>query len=194
MQDEIDIEKLKRGDHKTFQLFFEHFYPKMMALACRFVDEHIAKDLVQELFTSYWENKASIEAANLRSYLYKSLQNSCLNYLKHQTVIAEYEARKRIAETRVSFWIELMERNDGLRPIINRDIRKTIKTSIRKLPPKCRQTFELCYFRDMSHKQIAETMGISVRTVETHIRKAILFLRAEFKDLALLSLVFISAL
>ena len=57
MEAKIDIEKVRKGDHAAFKTFFECFYPKLMALACRFVDEQVAKDLVQEVFTSYWEQK-----------------------------------------------------------------------------------------------------------------------------------------
>ena len=53
MEAKIDIEKVRKGDHVAFKAFFECFYPKLMALACRFVDEQVAKDLVQEVFTSY---------------------------------------------------------------------------------------------------------------------------------------------
>ena len=51
MEAKIDIEKVRKGDHAAFKTFFECFYPKLMALACRFVDEQVAKDLVQEVFT-----------------------------------------------------------------------------------------------------------------------------------------------
>ena len=52
MEAKIDIEKVRKGDHAAFKTFFEWFYPKLMALACRFVDEQVAKDLVQEVFAS----------------------------------------------------------------------------------------------------------------------------------------------
>ena len=46
MEAKIDIEKVRKGDHAAFKTFFECFYPKLMALACRFVDEQVAKALV----------------------------------------------------------------------------------------------------------------------------------------------------
>lgn len=188
MQDNIDIEKLKLGDKKTFQLFFEYFYPKLMALACRFVDEHTAKDLVQEIFTSYWENKQNYLANNIEAYLYKSLQHSCLNHLKHQMVVDEYQTQVRLAEARMRFWTEKSDSNEVWKQVTHQNIREIIEASANKLPPKCREAFYLCYFHDMSHKQIAEVMGISTRTVETHIRQAIHFLRTDLKDLFILFL------
>ena len=75
MQLPVDIQKVKEGDRAAFKSFFECFYPKMMALACRFVNEQVAKDLVQDVFTSYWEQKKMIDADNIRSFLFKWLQN-----------------------------------------------------------------------------------------------------------------------
>ena len=87
MEAKIDIEKVRKGDHAAFKTFFECFYPKLMALACRFVDEQVAKDLVQEVFTSYWEQKKVIQPDNIQSFLFKWLQNSCLNHIKHQMIV-----------------------------------------------------------------------------------------------------------
>lgn len=188
----IDIEKVKQGDHEAFRDFFTYFYPKLMSLACRFVDEHTADDLVQDIFTSYWERKHLIEAENIRSFLYKWLQNNCLNYLKHQVVVEEYEARVRLAEARVSYWENMADSNDVLKQIIDKDLYQMIEEAVEKLPPKCAQAFRLCYFHDLSHKEIAEIMNISSRTVEGHIRRAILFLRSDLRTLLLFYFMFYS--
>lgn len=186
----IDIQKVKEGDSTAFKSLFECFYPKLMALACRFVDEQVAKDLVQDVFASYWEQKKLIEADNIQSYLYKWIQNRCLNYIKHQMVVEEYEARVRVAEARIAFFTDRMDTNDVLKQVINQDLRELIDISVKKLPPKTAEAFRLCYYHDLSHKEIAEVMNISHRTVETHIRNAILFLRKDLKDLLLLYLAF----
>lgn len=188
MQLPIDIEKVRQGDPVAFQHFFECFYPKLMALACRFVDENVAKDLVQEVFVSYWEQKKVIEADHIQSFLYKWLQNSCLNHIKHQMVVGEYEARVRIAEARIAHLNEVSDFNDVLKQVMDQDLRDIIEQSVKKLPPKCAQAFRLCYFHDMSHKEIAEVMDISPRTVEGHIRQATKFLRADLRDILTLVL------
>lgn len=188
MKDSLDIQKLKQGDKEAFRIFFECFYPKLMALACRFVDEPTAKDLVQEVFVSYWENKKEIEVDHIYSFLCKWLQNSCLNYLKHQLIVEEYENRVRIAEARMTFIDEKTDTNEVLKQVINQDIREVIVTSVNKLPPKCRQVFYLYYFQDMSQKEIATLLNISVRTVEAHVRQAILFLRKDLKNIFLIML------
>ena len=186
MEAKIDIEKVIKGDHVAFRTFFECLYPKLMSLACRFVDEQVAKDLVQEVFTSYWEQKKNIQADNIQSFLFKWLQNSCLNHIKHQMIVDEYESRVRIAEARIAFWSESTDSNDVLRSVINQDLREIIELSVNKLPPKCAQAFRMAYFHDISRKEIAEIMEISPRTVEGHIRQALSFLREDLKDLFML--------
>lgn len=190
MRDAVDIERIRCGDPVAFKNFFEFFYPKLMALACRFVDEQAAEDLVQEVFAKFWEYKKQIEAANIQSFLFKWLQNSCLNYIKHQMVQDEYRARVRIAEARISFLNETTDSNDVLKKVINQDLKEVIELSVNKLPDRCAQVFRLCYFEDFSRHEAAEMLGISPRTVEGHIRQALLFLREDLRDLFLLLFMF----
>jgi RNA polymerase sigma-70 factor (ECF subfamily) len=190
MESLFDIEKIRSGDFVAFRRFFDYFYPKLTALACRLVDEATAKDIVQEVFASYWERKSGIDAGNIQSYLYKWLQNRCLNHIKHQMVVEEYEAQVRIAEARIDYLNKISDFSDVLNDVMKKDIIEIINSSIDKLPVKSAHVFRLCYFKDMSHKEIAEDLQISIRTVEWHIRQAILFLREDLKDLLILILMF----
>jgi len=179
MERPIDIEKLKCGDPLTFKVFFERFYPRLMGLACRFVGEQTARDLVQEVFASYWEHKHEIEVENIQSYLYKWIQNRCLNHLKHQIIIEEYESRIRIAEARIAYLESTTDTNDVFNQVMTRDIADQIREALKQLPPKSAEAFRFFYFNEMSHKEIAEKMQISQRTVEWHIRQVILALRKQ---------------
>lgn len=181
-----DFAKIKSGDRKEFRKFFEFFYPKLMSFACRFVDEAEAEDLVQDIFTSYWENMEEIDASNIESYFFRWLQNRCLNSLKHQKVVGDYESKVRIAEARLRFWQEHTDHNPIFSKLDKQEIRREIESSIEKLPPKCAQAFRLFYFHDVSQKEIAEVMGISVRTVEGHIHNALKHLREDLKGKSLL--------
>ena len=113
-----------------------------------------------------------------------------LNYIKHQMVVEEYEARVQLAEARIAFLNNRVDSNDVLKQVINQDLRELIEISVNKLPPKTAEAFRLCYYHDLPHKDIEKVMDISVRTVETHIRNAVLFLRKDLKDLLLLSILF----
>ncbi|MDR0429268.1 MAG: RNA polymerase sigma-70 factor [Tannerellaceae bacterium] len=190
MNDLINIEKVKQGNPEAFRIFFDFFYPKLMALACRFVEQHTAEDLVQEVFAAYWEQKHTIDAQNIQSYLFKWLQNKCLNFLKHQMVVEEYEARVRMAEARINYLNNSMDFNEVLNQVFTHDIQEIINNSINKLPPKCAEAFRLCYFNDMSHKKIAEQMNISHRTVEGYVQQAIRFLKIDLHDVLFLYFIF----
>lgn len=190
MQVLIDVKKIKQGDPLAFRDLFECLYPKMMRLACRFVEEQVAKDLVQDVFTSYWEQKKQIEANEIQSFLYKWLQNRCLNYLKHQRVVEEYNAKVHIAEARINFLNDRTDSNDVLKQVIDRDLHEQIEASVKKLPPKTAEAFRLAYYHDLPYKEIAEVMDVSPRTVACHVRNAVLFLRRDLKDLLVLFVAF----
>ena len=183
MQQDFDIQRVKQGDAGAFRRFFDFLYPKLMSLACRFVDEEAAKDLVQDVFVDYWEQKQLLEVSNISSYLYKSVQNKCLNHIKHQAVEQGYATRVKIAQARMDYLADITDDNELFRQVSSRNIRSLIETSVEKLPPKCRAAFRLCYFQDMTCKEAAAQMGLSPRTVEGHIQKAITHLRKEIRPL-----------
>ena len=170
-------------DAVSFKRLFEFLYPRMMSLACRFVDDETAKDLVQDVFTDYWEQQHILHVANLSSYLYKSIQNKCLNHIRHQAVEENYATKVKIAQARMDYLACNTDESDLFRQVSNRNLHELIEASVVKLPPKCQEAFRLCYFREMTCKQAAEKMGLSPRTVEGHLQKAIVFLREDLQSL-----------
>lgn len=179
----IDINKVQKGDETEFRLLFNIFYPRLMSVACRFVPEYIAEDIVQSVFVMYWEQKAVLIPNAIHSFLYKCTQNNCLDYLKHQSVVLGHEEEVRLAEERIAFQLQGSDVNELWNEVVERDIKQLLEASIAKLPPKCRQAFELSYFNEMTYREIAEVMHISPRTVEEHVQKATKFLRADLKEI-----------
>ena len=72
----IDINKVQKGDETEFRLLFNLFYPRLMSVACRFVPEHIAEDIVQSVFVMYWDHKSALITNAIHSLLYKCKQNN----------------------------------------------------------------------------------------------------------------------
>ena len=72
----IDINKVQKGDETEFRLLFNLFYPRLMSVACRFVPEHIAEDIVQSVFVMYWEQKSALIPNAIHSFLYKCTHNN----------------------------------------------------------------------------------------------------------------------
>lgn len=183
MQQDFDIQKVIQGDEVAFKRFFNFLYPKLMSLACRFVEEEEAKDLVQDVFIEYWEQKHLLNVANISSYLYKSIQNKCLNHIKHQAVVEEYAAKVKIAQERMDYLARNTDENEFFSQVSNRNLRELIEASVKILPPRCQEAFRLCYFHEMTCKKAADRMGLSPRTVEGHIQKAITILREDLHPL-----------
>ena len=177
------LNQLKQGDKNAFRQFFEFLYPRLMGLACRFVDDEIAKDLVQDVFVDYWEKKQKMDIANVPSYLYKSIQNKCLNHIKHQAVVDGYTDMIKIAQARMDYLARTTDDNELFRQVSNQNLREIIETSVGKLPPKCQEAFRLCYFQEMTCKEAAEVMGVSPRTVEGHLQNAVVHLREDLRPL-----------
>ena len=181
MQQDFDIKKVKQGNKAAFRQFFDFLYPRMMGLACRFVDDETAKDLVQDVFVDYWEQKENVKVANVFSYLSKSVQNKCLNHIKHQSVVDGYATNVKIAQSRMDYLARTTDDNELFRQISDRDLRELIEASVEKLPPKCQEAFRLCYFDEMTCREAAEVMGLSPRTVEGHVQKALAHLRQDLR-------------
>ena len=168
---------------EIFLRYFRELYPKLMALSCRFVDEDVAKDMVQDAFVAFWEQKDKVR--HIPAFLYKSVQNNCLNYIKHDRVVADYEQKVHIAESRVQFLNERADENDVFKQIESSDIRSKIEAALDRLPPRTAEAFRLYYFEELSAKEVAEVMKISHRTVEVHVQKALSLLRSELQHLTL---------
>lgn len=152
-----------------------------MAVACRFVDNDTAQDIVQDLFIWIYENKDYLDnKKDLPSYLFKFIQNNCLNHLRHQSIAADYKAEMEIAAERIE-WYNNKEANNTLNTVINTDLIDRINEAVNQLPPRCAEAFRLCYFHDLKHKEIADIMKVSSRTVENHIHKALKYLRTKLK-------------
>ena len=112
----------------------------------------------------------------IQAFLYRAVYTRALNVLKHRDIKNSYEAVvTEINQKRVEFYQP--DSNDVVKRIEDRELRRELSEAINELPDKCKMVFRLSYLHDMKNKEIAETMGISLRTVEAHMYKALKFLR-----------------
>lgn len=181
----FDMKLLREGNLTVYKKFFTSYYPKLMGFACRFVDRSTAEDIVQEVFLYVWENREMMQVTRPLSFLFKNVQNKCLNHLKHKMVIESYEAEVRIAKTRLLYIMETTDGNAVYAQVIKQDVSAILRQAIEKLSPKCARACYLYYFRDYSVKEIAQILDVSPRTVEGYIYQALITLRKELKDILL---------
>lgn len=153
----------------------------------RFVqNEDDAEDIVADVFCDLWKRIGEVDLdSGITTYLYRTVSSRALNLLRHQNIAAvRIETLEAINERRMEF----MSRENLEDAVHSRDIEDGLKEALTELPDKCRQAFVLSYMNGLKSKDIAEAMNVSVRTVETHIYKALRILRSKLKYLVSLLL------
>lgn len=171
----------------TYNALFRLYYPNLLFYVTRLVGEADAEDIIQDVFCELWRRKDTmILGDQIQSYLYRSAYTRALNVLKRRVVKDKYSTvMEEINRKRVESYCP-HEQNEIIKRLENRELQLVIKSAIDELPEKCKVVFRLSYLHDMKNKEISETMGISLRTVEAHIYKALKTLRARLADLHLL--------
>jgi RNA polymerase sigma-70 factor, ECF subfamily len=130
-----------------------------------------AKGLVHEVFVTVWEKFDALPAdTNYRSYLFTAVRNRSLNYLrdKKKNVLLEQIPEDKLTSINTSLEVSELERE--------------IELGIQSLPEKCRMVFELNRGDGLKYAQIAEKLGISVKTVEAQMSKALSVLKEHLKE------------
>lgn len=161
----------------TYKLLFRRYYANLLFYATRIVGEEEAEDVVQDVFTELWRRQAIVEVGEqIQAFLYRAVYTRALNVLKHRDIQNSYEAvLMDIHKRRVEFYQP--DSNEVVKRIEDCELRRQLTEAINELPDKCKTVFKLSYLHDMKNKDIAEAMGISLRTVEAHMYKALKLLR-----------------
>jgi RNA polymerase sigma-70 factor, ECF subfamily len=172
------IRSVKFEDKKSFELLFRRHFIPLVHFAQQFVfDLDEAKDLVQVAFIKIWEIRESLPSnLNIQSYLYKSVQNQCLDHIKHLKVkkghwLLAYEQLERIPNHYAEF-----------QPLVNDELKNKIREAITALPEECRRVFQLSRFNGMKYSEIAQFLNISIKTVETQMSTALQKLRMSLRE------------
>lgn len=175
---------------QAYRKLFRKHYTDLLFYATRLVGEDEAEDVVQDVFVELWRRQDTVElGTQIQRFLYRAVYTRALNVLKHRDVVGEYEAEvTEIHRKRVEFYEP--DHNDVIQRIEDRELRRELADAIRSLPDKCRTVFVLSYLHDLKNREIAETLGISLRTVEAHMYKALKLLRERLGWLHLLAVLF----
>lgn len=167
----------------TYREAFRMFYRYLVVYAIRLVQhQEVAEDIVQEVFISLWkkENKAYNSLHGFRSFLYESVKNNCLNYLKHKKLESQY------ADYILYTGSEEEEDAENYE-LMREEIYRKLYQIISELPESCRKVFEL-HMAGKKNEEIATLLHISVETVKVHKKRALQTLRYRLKDIYLLLL------
>ena len=176
MEDEEKMEDFSISDEDTFEQLFKEYFRELHVYSFSVLrDWDLAEEVVQTLFLKLWENGSwkRVETS-MKSFLYRSVYHESLNVLRQHKVRRNYEnsilyTMKNEAEYATS-------------PVELDELEERIRISLNRLPEKCRTVFQLSRFGELKYHEIASQLGISVKTVETQMGKAIRMMRRDLKD------------
>jgi RNA polymerase sigma-70 factor (ECF subfamily) len=165
-----------QGDERIFEQVFRKYYAGLCAYGRSILhDADEAEEIVQNVFVSIWEKREEIEITqSLKSYLYRAVHNHCLNRIKHQKVRDEHQ-QYALHYQEVSY-------ESVSQTVYKNELEKQLAKAIEKLPEQCRIIFKLSRFDELRYQEIADQLGLSVKTVENQIGKALKILRTELAD------------
>ncbi|MDL2228192.1 RNA polymerase sigma-70 factor [Bacteroidales bacterium OttesenSCG-928-K03] len=168
------IKKLREGNHNAFEMIFKEWYSALCEYAFSILqNDDDTQDVVQKFFCKFWDKREQIEIhTSIKSYLYRSIHNDCMNVIKQRKTRADY----------INYSVQEIDINYTDNNIITNELNVNIQNAIEKLPPRCKEVFLLSRINNLSYSEISRTMDISVGTVETQMVKALKFLRNELKD------------
>lgn len=162
------------------QLFKEH-YNSLYYYAYSIVnDDELAKDLVNDSFEEIWNRRKKIDISySLKSFMYRVVKNRCLNHLKKQEVEQKYINRAKHGQ-------EESDEYKDYEPVM-----AEIMLAIEQLPEQGRKVFTKCFLENLSYKEAAEELNVSVNTIKTHVTNSLKKLRNDLdKESLLLFLLF----
>ena len=169
-----NIAKLFNTDFdKTVESLFNDYYTILCRKAYRIVNnKEISEDIVQDVFFKLWDRRNKIVITNsLEAYLNRMVFNESISFLRRNKNLLEFSDE-----------IEQSGTNHGpINTIEQKELNTIINDAINKLPPRCKTIFLLSRFEDLTYKQIAEQLNISVKTVENQMGKALKVLRKTLK-------------
>ena len=171
-------------DENGFRRIFDSYYPRLLRFAKEYVSNpDDVKDILQNVFLTLLERKAALRVdTNLSAYLLTLVKSECLDFLKHKKVADRYIANQMtVQQQEMAFNYYAISKFEPEQMDIE-SLERLAEKAISELPEQCRKVFELSRYDGLKYKEIAERMGISVKTVETHMSHALKILRVTLKD------------
>ena len=169
-------------DENAFEELFRSYYQPLCHsanLLLNDIDE--AEETVQQVFINLWEKRAEMQIEiSVKSYLYKAVRNTALNKIKFDKVRSRYAEEQEMLAGTSEPATHLSSQNE---------LQSLIKDAIESLPEQCRIIFKLSRFEEMKYSEIASHLGLSVKTIENQMGKALRIMREKLKDYLVIFLI-----
>ena len=177
------FEEMKRGKEYAFDFFFNYYYSGLCVYAQKVIllREEEVKNLVQDVFLKFWHDREKLTIhTSVRSYLFVSVKNRCFDFIKKSNKEQKFQ--------------ELTDKDDiednTFDSYVLSELEALFNESLKKLPERCREIFELSRFQGLKNGEIAAKLNLSEKTVENQMTKALRILRTELRDYLPLFLLF----
>lgn len=189
---ECNLAELKCGSLEAFEKVFRSYSGGLERFAYEYVaDKEEASDIVQSVFLKLWEKKEVLsEDTRLFNYLITLTKNQCINHLKHIKVQRNYQNHKGVTANELLLNYYALDKLDENK-LIYEELSELIEKTIDSLPGQCREIFIMSRFEGLKYQEIADKLGISVKTVEKKMSISLEIMRSALKDYYVL-LVFLS--
>lgn len=165
----IILKRISRhDDEKAFRDLFDMYHGKLVEVAKFYVKDHFsAQEIAAEVFIKLWKNRATLDkVTNVGSYLFIATKRQALNYIRDH----KKRVLNSIEEKEVNIFINARTPEKIL---ISKEFTEVLKEAIQDLPSKCRLVYSLVKDDGMKYQEVADTLNISVKTVEMHVGKAL---------------------
>ena len=163
--EEITWEKIRQKDIQAFETYYKDHYKEFFLASYKYVKEtNLAQEIVNDVFIKIWEDaeKITIESS-LKSYLYRAVINRSINSLNKQK--RESQNQKELTSLQQEHYdVKQMELNE---------LKVQLYKAIDALPEQCKKVFLMSRFDGLKQQEIADKLGISIKTVKNHITHAL---------------------
>lgn len=178
------ISRLRDGDMTAFDVVYRNYSKKLYSFAfCLLKDHEQSEELVQDVFVTLWEKRDQINPdLQFDHYLFTICYNSVRKFFRRKKM------EDRVREYLLKNTPESLSVTSNT--VIYNELLDLVERTAEKLPPRRRAVFQLSRREGLPIKEIAERLNISARTAETHLSKALKFIREELEKVSILALLY----
>lgn len=177
--------RIKKEEKGAFRELFERYTPRIYKFALSYLkNKNDAEELVQIVFLKIWKKRNSIDTSqNIKAYIFTITVNSIYDFIRRKKI--EYSFQNRCRQ------IQSNTENSTWNTVVYEEMQQNLSNCINKLPKQQQKIFHLSKMEGFTNDEIAIQMGLSKRTVENHLYRAVSFLKQNFKNEILATLLFI---
>jgi len=169
------IKQIRNGDKNAFEYFYIKYHVILYDfIVARLHSSETTEEIIQNIFLNVWQRRKFLKPnGNIRAYLYQCARNAINNHIRHEKIKNRYEKEQEVFETNP--WTPEKE-------VLYSELKTLFEKAINELPAKRRQIFLYAFEDSMPRKDIAERLGISIKTVEDHLWKALKNIRHSISE------------